>query len=420
MTQKFLRAMDSAPQPEPRRLVLLGATGSIGRSTADLIEAAKDQFQVEAIAGGQDASALARMAIRLNPRFVALYDADGYAELKAALAGYPMEVAAGAAAVEEAALRPSELVVAAITGTAGVAPTYAALRRGRTVALANKECLVCAGKAVMRAAHQSSALVLPLDSEHNAIFQALYLGHGRPGKTRASEDIEQMTLTASGGPFRTWPAERIAMASRAQALAHPNWSMGPKITVDSAGLMNKGLELIEAHHLFAIDTERLDVLVHPQSVVHGLVSFADGSVLAGLAHPDMKVPIAHCLAFPRRMTTHARRLDLAQLSQLTFERPDLGRFPALGLAQAALKAGGGLPTVLNAANEVAVAAFLAGRIGFGMIARLVDATCNACMGDSAAREPGSVEEALAIDHIARERANALLAERGSIGIVNNW
>jgi len=427
MSQNLLRSrLDNDPvaKAEPRRLVLLGATGSVGRSTADLIEAAPDQFSVEAIAGGQDAEALAIMAIRLNARFVALHAPHQYGALKSALAGRGMEIAAGPAAVEEAALRSADLVIAAIAGTAGVAPTYAALRRGQTVALANKECLVCAGPSVMRAARQSGALILPLDSEHNAIFQILtsYLGHGqgRLSKTAwAGAEIEQMTLTASGGPFRTWDAARIASATRAEALAHPNWSMGKKITIDSASLMNKGLELIEAHYLFGIDPQRLEVLVHPQSVIHGLVSFADGSVLAGMAHPDMKVPIAHCLAYPNRMTTQARRLDLAQLATLTFERPDLERFPALSLAITALKSAGGLPTVLNAANEVAVAAFLSGTIGFGAIAELVEATCNACIADGTAREPTTVDDALAVDHVARERAQALLAETISIGIVTN-
>jgi 1-deoxy-D-xylulose-5-phosphate reductoisomerase len=390
---------------EPRRLVLLGATGSIGRSTADVIDALPGRFTVEAIVGGRDATALAAMALRLSARFAVLADPAGYRSLKAALAGKPIEVAAGREAVEEAALRQSDLVIAAITGTAGVAPTHAALRGGRNVALANKESLVCAGSAVMRDAALAGARILPLDSEHNAIYQALQPHLDGP----STAPIERMTLTASGGPFRTWSAERIAKATCAEALAHPNWSMGRKITVDSATLMNKGLELIEAHYLFDVPPERLDVLVHPQSIVHGLVSFADGAVLAGLAHPDMKVPIAYCLGFPDRLPSQARRLDLAEVGQLTFEAPDLARFPALRLAIDALKAGGGLPTVLNAANEIAVTAFLDGRIAFPGIAGLVEATCEACLADSSAREPATVAEALAIDHIARERAAGLLA-----------
>jgi 1-deoxy-D-xylulose-5-phosphate reductoisomerase len=390
---------------ERRRLVVLGATGSIGRSTADVIDGLPGRFAVEAIVGGSDALALAAMARRLSARFAVLADPAGYRALKAALAGHPVEVAAGLAAVEEAALRPSDLVIAAITGTAGVAPTHAALCHGRNVALANKESLVCAGSAVMRDAARAGGRILPLDSEHNAIFQALQPRLGAPSGLA----IERMILTASGGPFRTWPAERIAAATRAEALAHPNWSMGRKISIDSATLMNKGLELIEAHYLFDVPADRLDVLVHPQSIVHGLVTFADGSVLAGLAHPDMKVPIAYCLGFPDRLPTQARRLDLAAVGQLSFEAPDLGRFPALRLAIAALRAGGGLPTVLNAANEIAVAAFLEGRISFARIAALVEATCEACLTDGSAREPATVGEALAIDHVARERAAGLLA-----------
>jgi 1-deoxy-D-xylulose-5-phosphate reductoisomerase len=390
---------------ERRRLVVLGATGSIGRSTADVLDGLPGRFDVEAVVGGSDADALAAMALRLGARFAVLADPAGYRLLKAALSGHPIEVAAGPAAVEEAALRPSDLVIAAITGTAGVAPTHAALCHGRNVALANKESLVCAGGAVMRDARRAGARILPLDSEHNAIFQTLQPRIGESG----GPAIERMTLTASGGPFRTWPAERIAAATCAQALSHPNWSMGRKITIDSATLMNKGLELIEAHYLFNVPAERLDVLVHPQSIVHGLVSFADGSVLAGLAHPDMKVPIAYCLGFPDRLPSQARRLDLAAVGQLTFEAPDLARFPALRVAIGALRTGGGLPTVLNAANEVAVAAFLAGQIGFGRIASLVEATCEACLADGSAREPETVAAALAIDHIARERATGLLA-----------
>jgi 1-deoxy-D-xylulose-5-phosphate reductoisomerase len=284
---------------------------------------------------------------------------------------------------------------------AGVAPTYAAIEAGRTVALANKECLVCAGPPFMATARRVGARLLPMDSEHNAIFQAL--GGADP------RTVEQMILTASGGPFRTWDRAAIDAATPAQALAHPNWSMGPKISVDSASLMNKGLELIEAYYLFGIGADRLDVLVHPQSIVHGLVAFADGSVTAGLAQPDMKVPIAHCLGFPDRVPTRARRLDLAALGSLTFERPDMDKFPALRVALDALRQGQGLPTVLNAANEVAVAAFLDGAIGFRDIARCVEAVCEAAVRAGDTREPLSVADAMAVDHISRERARAVLA-----------
>jgi 1-deoxy-D-xylulose-5-phosphate reductoisomerase len=385
----------------PRSVVILGATGSIGKSTADIIAGSKGALTVTAVAGGRDPIALARVARDLGAKFAALADPAGYAELKQALAGTGIKPAAGRAAVIEAALHPAEIVMAAIAGTAGVEPTFAALSAGRTVALANKECLVCAGPAFIRQAALLGTRLLPVDSEHNAIFQALGAAdHGT---------IEKITLTASGGPFRTWTAEAIAQATPEQALQHPNWSMGPKVTIDSASLMNKGLELIEAHHIFGIEAERLEVLVHAQSIVHGLVSFSDGSVIAGLAAPDMRVPIAHCLFYPKRLKTMARRLDLASSGQLTFERPDFQRFPAPRLALDCLRLGRGLPTVLNAANEIAVEAFLARRISFGDIVRLVELCCDAALGDGTACEPLSVEDALAIDHTVREKTRALLA-----------
>lgn len=394
-----------AADREARRVVILGATGSIGKSTADIITGADRAFQVEAVAGGRDALALARVARELGAKFAALADPSGYAELKEALAGTSIEPAAGGEAVVEAALHPSDIVIGAIAGAAGVAPTFAALSAGRTIALANKECLVCAGAAFMRQAAAMGTRLLPVDSEHNAIFQAM-------GDADLAT-IEMITLTASGGPFRTWTSEAIALATPEQALAHPNWSMGPKVTVDSAGLMNKGLELIEAHYLFGVEAARLDVLVHAQSVVHGLVAFTDGSVTAGLAAPDMKVPIAHCLSYPERIATAARRLDLAAVGQLTFERPDFVRFPALRVALDALRSGHGLPTVLNAANEIAVEAFLNRRISFHEIARLVEEACNAALADGVAHEPETVADALAMDQIVRERTRALLARTGA-------
>ncbi len=383
-----------------RSVVVLGATGSIGKSTAEIIAGSDGAFTVAAVAGGRDAKALARTARELGAKFAALADPGGYADLKEALAGSAIKAAAGPEAVVEAALYPADIVVGAIAGTAGVAPTFAALAAGRTIALANKECLVCAGPAFMRQAAASKTKLLPVDSEHNAIFQAM--GDADPST------IEMITLTASGGPFRTWSAEAIAKATPEQALRHPNWSMGPKVTIDSAGLMNKGLEVIEAHYLFGVEAARLDVLVHAQSVVHGLVAFSDGSVTAGLAAPDMKVPIAHCLSHPRRIATKARRLDLATIGQLTFERPDFERFPALRVALDALRTGRGLPTVLNAANEIAVEAFLQKLISFHEIARMVEEACNAALADGVAREPQSVADALAIDKAARERARASL------------
>jgi 1-deoxy-D-xylulose-5-phosphate reductoisomerase len=388
-----------------RSVVILGATGSIGRSTAEIIVGAGGAFRVEAIAGGRDPQALARLARELGAKFVALADPRGYAELKEALAGTSIEPAAGEEAVVAAALRPSDIVMGAIAGTAGVKPTFAALSAGRTVALANKECLVCAGAPFMRQAAASGTRLLPVDSEHNAIFQAM---------GEASLDtIERITLTASGGPFWTWPTEAIAKATPKQALAHPNWSMGPKISVDSAGLMNKGLEVIEAHYLFGIEAARLDVIVHAQSVVHGLVAFTDGSVTAGLAAPDMKVPIAHCLSFPKRSVTAARRLDLATVGRLTFERPDFDRFPALRVAIAALRTGGGLPTVLNAANEIAVEAFLKRLISFYEIAQMVEQACNSALADGVAHEPESVADALAMDQAVRERSRFVLARQAA-------
>ncbi len=393
----------------PRSIVVLGATGSIGTSTADIIRNSGGAFEVAAVAGGRDPLALAKVARELGARFAALADESGYGALKEALQGSGIEAAAGRKAVVEAALRPADIVMGAIAGTAGVEPTYAALSAGRTVALANKECLVCAGAAFIRQARAMGTRLLPVDSEHNAIFQAL-------GDAK-TDTIEMMTLTASGGPFRAWTAEAIARATPEQALKHPNWAMGPKVTIDSAGLMNKGLEVIEAHHIFGIEADRLDVLVHAQSVVHGLVAFKDGSVTAGLAAPDMRVPIAHCLGYPERLTTSARRLDLAAIGQLTFERPDFDRFPALRVALEALRTGQGLPTVLNAANEVAVAAFLDRRISFHDIARIVEACCEAALRDGTAREPASVEDALAVDHIARESARTLLAEGQGFGML---
>jgi 1-deoxy-D-xylulose-5-phosphate reductoisomerase len=392
-----------APQvaARPKRLAILGATGSIGRSCAQVISASPGRFAVASVASGHDGAALGNVARELGAGFAAIADPAGYRDLKAALAGSRIEAAAGSEAVQEAALREADLVVSAIVGAAGLEPTFAAVAAGRPVALANKETLVCAGAAVMRMAKRSGAKLLPMDSEHNALFQAI---GGRDPDT-----IEMMTITASGGPFREWSAERIACATREEALAHPNWVMGPKVTVDSAGLMNKGLELIEAHFLFGLPVEKLDVVVHPQSIVHGLIAFADGSLIAGMASPDMRTPIAHCLAYPNRIASGVLPPDLAALGRLTFEAADLVRFPALGLAVDALKAGGGEPTALNAANEVAVAAFLDGRIGFSEIARLVSCTISAMQAADELPAPGDVAEALAIHHIAVERAEGLLA-----------
>ena len=382
------------------RITLLGATGSIGRSTADLLAADPERFRVEAVAGGRDAAALAAVARRLGARFAALADPSGAAALAEALAGSGIESGAGQGAVIEAAQRDADLVVAGIAGTAGLRPTDAAVRAGRTVALANKECLVCAGAAFMAGARRAGVRIMPMDSEHNAVLQAL-------GRHRVDE-IERMILTASGGPFRTWSTERIATARRDEALAHPNYAMGTKVTVDSASMMNKGLELIEAHHLFGIAADRLGVLVHPQQIVHGLVTFSDGAMVAGMGMPDMSVPIAHCLGYPDRLETTARRVDLATIGRLDFEEPDLVRFPALGLAMAAMREGGSMPTVLNAANEVAVAAFLEGRLAFGGIPSLVESVLSAIGRGGPDHAPADIDAALDTDAEARSRAHERL------------
>lgn len=385
-------------------ITILGATGSIGRSTADVVLAHRDAFTVEAVVGGRDAAALAATARRLGARFAAIADETAGSELKAALAGSGIAGGAGPVAVREAAERDSDIVMAAISGTAGLAPTHAALKPGRRVALANKESLVCAGEAFMRDVREIGAVLLPVDSEHNALAQAL--GDGQ------ITDVVAMTLTASGGPFRTWSAERIAAASPAEAAAHPTWSMGAKINIDSASLMNKGLELIEAHHLFGLGADQLDVLVHPQSIVHGLVQWRDGSVTAGLAVPDMRVPIAHCLKGGARLDGLGRRLDLASIGSLTFEPADEERFPCLKLAREALRVGGRVPTVLNAANEIAVHAFIAGQIGFADLAPVVEAAIEAA-GAEAQAAPQSIEEALAIDEAVRAWTREHLLGRGA-------
>jgi 1-deoxy-D-xylulose-5-phosphate reductoisomerase len=390
------------PAAVPRTVTLLGATGSIGSSTIDLLRREPVRYQVEAVTAHRNAAALARLARELGARFAAVADPAAYHDLKDGLAGSGIEVGAGGAALVEAAQRPASWVMAAITGAASLEPTLAAAARGATVALANKECLVCAGALFMRSAAAAGATVLPVDSEHNAIFQALSAGR--------REDVRRIVLTASGGPFRTWPLEAIRKVTLEQALKHPTWSMGPKITIDSATLMNKGLELIEARHLFALEPSELDVVVHAQSVVHGLVEFRDGSVIAQIGSPDMRIPIAHCLAYPARMATPAQRLDLARISALTFEEPDPVRFPALRIARHALTAGGAAPTVLNAANEVAVAEFVGGRLGFAGIPALVEATLEAAERSGTMGEPQSVEQAVAIDHNARRMAARLLPE----------
>ncbi|MBI3434970.1 MAG: 1-deoxy-D-xylulose-5-phosphate reductoisomerase [Proteobacteria bacterium] len=393
-----------APERSPsvKTVSLLGATGSIGASTIDLIKRERGRYQVVAVTANRNAKALAQIAIELGASYAAVAEPDAYGALKAALSGSGIEAGGGSAAVVEAAQRPAEWVMAAITGSASLLPTLAAAERGATVAIANKECLVCAGSLFMRRANACRAKVLPVDSEHNAVFQALGAGH--------RDDVRRIVLTASGGPFRTWSKEQIRRATPEQALRHPNWTMGPKVTIDSATLMNKGLEIIEAHHLFGLAPSQIDVIVHAQSIVHSLVEYLDGSMVAQLGPADMRVPIAHCLAWPRRLDVPVMQLDLAAAGTLTFEKPDYDRFPALALARRVLESGGGAPTVLNAANEVAVAKFIDRELGFAGIVALVEATLEAADRAGAMNEPQSVADALAVDHTARSLARALLPE----------
>ena len=378
-----------------RKIAILGATGSIGTSTLDLVERDPERFEVVAVTAATNVEALADIARRTNARLAVISDERLLPELRERLAGTACQASAGEGALVEAALS-AELVVAAIVGCAGLRPVMAAVEAGRTIALANKEALVTAGELMTGAAARSGATILPVDSEHNAIFQCL------AGSNKGS--VSRIILTASGGPFRTASAQTMRDASPAEAVAHPNWSMGAKISVDSATMMNKGLELIEAYHLFGVPSERIDIVIHPQSVVHSLVEFADGSVLAQLGSPDMRIPIAYALAWPERMATPAQRLDLAAIARLDFEAPDLERFPALKLARDALEAGGAAAIVLNAANEAAVARFLAGSIGFTDIARLV----RGALEDSKHAPPRSIEEVFEIDRLTRTRLDALM------------
>jgi 1-deoxy-D-xylulose-5-phosphate reductoisomerase len=386
----------------PRRITILGATGSIGTSTLDVVAEHPERFSVETVTANANAAKLAAVARKVGARLAVIADPAGYAELKADLSGSGIAAAAGPDAVADAARRPADMVVAAIVGAAGLAPTFAAVKSGAHVALANKECLVSAGALFMSAARESRSAILPVDSEHNAIFQIL------DGRDRST--VDRIVVTASGGPFRNWSLDEMSRATPAEALRHPNWSMGQKITIDSATLMNKGLEIIEAHYLFDQPAERLGVLIHPQSIVHGLVSFTDGYLLAALSAPDMRTPIAHCLAWPEASQGAGRRLDLATLSKLEFEAPDAGRFPALKLAREALEAGGAATNILSAANEIAVMAFLAGRIGFLEIAGIVADTLSKAAG-LINRSPATIDEAVALDSEARRLAELQVAAR---------
>jgi 1-deoxy-D-xylulose-5-phosphate reductoisomerase len=385
-----------------KRITVLGSTGSVGRSTMALLAAAPPgRFAVEALVAGRDVTALASQARRFGARLAVVADPACLGALREALAGSGIETAAGAEAVIEAAARPADWTMAAIVGAAGLRSTLAALKRGRTLALANKESLVCAGEIVLAEARRSGATLLPVDSEHNAIFQAL--------DTRDPAVIEKIVLTASGGPFRNADLVTMRAATPEAAVRHPVWSMGAKISVDSATMFNKGLELIEAARLFPVPEERIEILIHPQSTVHGLVQYADGSVLAQLGSPDMRTPIAHALAWPERMAVDVPRLDLVALGKLEFLAPDTVRFPALRLCRAALQAGQGATTILNAANEVAVALFLGRRLGFLDIAAVVEETLGA-LGNPAI---DGLEAVLAVDAAAREEAGRLAARRAA-------
>ena len=380
-----------------RRISILGATGSVGTSTLDLVERHPDRFEVIALTAATNAAALADCARRTGARLAVIADEAKLPDLRSALAGTDCRAATGHDAMLEAAAGEAEWVMAAIVGCAGLEPVMAAVEAGRTIALANKEALVTAGSLMTDAARRSGATILPVDSEHNAIFQFL--------AGNSADGVAKLILTASGGPFRTWTKADMDVARPEQALAHPNWSMGAKISIDSATMMNKGLELIEAHHLFGLPSERIDILVHPQSVIHSMVEYVDGSVIAQLGSPDMRIPIASALAWPDRIETGAQTLDLARIATLSFEPPDQQRFPSLRLARAALEEGEGGAIVLNAANELAVAAFLDRRITFGEIARIVE---RAIEGTAAPR-PASIAEVIDIDRSVRHKIGQSLA-----------
>ena len=386
-----------------KRVTVLGSTGSVGANTLSVIAEHPDRFRVVALAAGRNAAALVQQAQSFRPDFAAIADPAGYPTLKEGLAGAGIEVAAGPDAVAEAARRDAEWVMAAIAGAAGLESTLAALERGAVVALANKESLVCAGELMMAAARASGSVILPVDSEHNAIFQVF--------DDRCREAVRRLILTASGGPFRCASRDRMAAVKPAEALRHPNWDMGAKITIDSATMMNKGLELIEAHHLFAMPGEAIDILVHPQSIVHSMVEYADGSVLAQLGTPDMRTPIAVALAWPERLAVTGERLDLSVVGRLDFEPPDPERFPALALARTALERGGREPAALSAANEVAVAAFLSERIGFLQIADIAGNT----VAELGSGPLAGLDDVRSADREAREVAERFVERAAAAG-----
>lgn len=388
--------VDHAPSG-PRHITILGSTGSIGCNTVDLIRRNPDAYVIEALTAKSNVKLLIEQALLLRPRLAVIADEDHYGELKSALAGTNIAVASGRSALMEAASLPADWVMAAIVGAAGLEPTLTAIKRGATIGLANKECLVCAGDIVLREAQRNGATLLPVDSEHSAIFQVFDFDNAAA--------VDRIILTASGGPFLRHDLAAMAHVTPAQAVAHPNWDMGSKISVDSATMMNKGLELIEAYYLFPVPEERIEILVHPQSVIHSMVAYTDGSVLAQMGMPDMRTPIAYALAWPRRAASPAARLDLAKIGTLNFEAPDSVRFPALRLAREALQAGRGAPTVLNAANEIAVRGFLNGQIAFLDITKIVERT----LQTSQPMPAESLDDICHIDALARQEAESLMA-----------
>jgi len=384
----------------PKRVSILGATGSIGTNTLDVIGRNRDKFEVEAVTANSNVDELAEIAQKFDAKLAVIGDAGKYGALKECLSNTDIEVAAGADGLMEASLRPADCVMAAIIGAAGLKPTFAALSQGTRVALANKECLVSAGDVFMNEVTRSGSELIPVDSEHSAAFQAI--------ETSNLHAIEKVILTASGGPFRTWSHDDIVKAQPEDALKHPNWSMGAKITIDSATLMNKGLEVIEAYHLFPLEKEQFDIVVHPQSIIHCMVEYYDGSVMAQMSAPDMRTPIVYSLSWPKRMSAPTERLDLVRQGKLEFEAPDEVRFPAIRLAREAMHAGGGACTVLNAANEVAVGAFLDRAIPFGRIANLVEETLEEAARLGLSKSYESLDEVVEIDLAGRELAQRLL------------
>ena len=387
------------PSAAPKSVTILGSTGSVGCQTIDLLERDRGNFKVVALTANENVELLVKQAIDLRPDYVAIGDERQYEALKRALSGTGIEVGAGEKGIGDAADRDAEWVMAAIVGAAGLKPTLRAVQRGATVALANKECLVCAGELLMAEMSRRNARLLPVDSEHNAIYQVFDF--------ERIEGIEKLILTASGGPFRNHSREDMRLVTPSQAVDHPNWDMGAKISVDSATMMNKGLEVIEAHHIFGIPEKRIKVIVHPQSVIHSMVSYVDGSVLAQLGSPDMRTPIAYTLAWPARMASPSKRLDFGEIGSLDFEAPDPERFPALRLTREALKAGGSAATILNAANEIAVEAFLSDQIGFLDIASVVEDS----MSDINYEPLRSIDDVFYLDDIARKTASELVSKK---------